>query len=343
MNQKLIDWSQSQFSDLPWRTNRSLYGTLVSEIMLQQTTVGTVVKHFERFLKQFPDINSLASASEDDVLLAWQGLGYYRRARSLHSAAKEIKKNFKGQIPLDYDVLITIKGIGPYTASALRSIGSNQTDLAVDANLERVLARFYALEVKKGPKLQKKIRELFLERKIVSNINELGPRKLNEALMDLGRRVCQARSAACEICPLKEECQGRMNPLKYPLVVSENQQSESFELHLLRCIIFKDDKILVYKKSKDEWLSGQYEIPTFNMWGQDEKLSQYPNIEFQYYDLLPSLKSGITKYKITNFVIWLDLNEFNKLAGKDNHYQWANLAQIHLSHTSLKCLSLLDK
>ncbi|MAZ49011.1 MAG: hypothetical protein CME65_10630 [Halobacteriovoraceae bacterium] len=342
MNQELIKWSQDHYSELPWRVERSLYGTLVSEIMLQQTTVGTVLKHYNRFLSQFPDIETLAQATQDEVMLAWQGLGYYRRARSLHAAAIEIHEKFEGKIPLEAQTLLSIKGIGPYTASALRAIGADIDDLAVDANLERVLARYYGLTDVKGIKLQKKIRELFDQRKIASMISELGSRALNEALMDLGRRICQARSAACEICPLKDNCQGRVSPYQYPSMANKSSSDESFELHLLRVVVRKGESLLVYKKNQEQWLSGQFEIPTFEVWGEDTNLRQYPKMKLENYDLLPWIKTGITKYKILNFIIEVDLNEFKLLGLKTVDFEWRKSQSIHLSTTSNKCLDLLD-
>ncbi len=344
MNKTLIEWSKKNYSELPWRTNRSLYGTLVSEIMLQQTTVGTVLKHFDRFMAAYPTVKTLAQASQEDVMKNWQGLGYYRRARSLHSAAIEICEKFNGEIPTDKEELLKIKGIGDYTASALRSIGANIPDLSVDANLERVLARYYAIEEHKGPKLQKKLRQLFENNEICQSIKSLGARNLNEALMDLGRRICQARTAACELCPLKENCQGRANPLMYPVVkASLVADSNYFDLHLLRLVLRKEGKVLVYKKRRDEWLSGQYEVPTFTLFSEDESLNQYPQLEFSNYDLLPWLKTGITKYRIMNFVMALSESEFNSLGLNLSEFSWKKVPDIHLSTGSLKAISLLDK
>ena len=158
---ELIHWSKSQYHHLPWRENRTMYRTLVSEIMLQQTTVGTVLNYFEKFLKQYPNIKSLAKSTEEEVCIAWKGLGYYRRARNLRLLAIQIEEKFKGNIPIDEMALMELKGIGPYTCNALISIGADREALAVDANLERVLARYYGLSDLKGLKLQKKLLNLY--------------------------------------------------------------------------------------------------------------------------------------------------------------------------------------
>ncbi|RPJ67810.1 MAG: A/G-specific adenine glycosylase, partial [Alphaproteobacteria bacterium] len=131
---KLIEWSNDQYSHLPWRSQRTLYRTLVSEIMLQQTTVGTVLNHFEKFLSEYPTIFDLAQTNEEQICISWKGLGYYRRARSLRSLAIQIVEQFKGEIPTDLASLLKLKGIGPYTANAIVAIGADLRGLAVDAN-----------------------------------------------------------------------------------------------------------------------------------------------------------------------------------------------------------------
>ena len=276
----LIKWSQKEFPHLPWRENRSLYRTLVSEIMLQQTTVGTVKNHFERFLKIYPGLESLASSTEEDLLVAWKGLGYYRRAKNLKKIAEALVNDHGGEFPADIETLQKIPGIGPYTANALVGIGMDKRALAVDANLERVIARLYGIQLPKGLKLQKEIARLFAEKKIFEA--RLSFRALNEALMDLGRTHCQARKVNCDLCPLKQNCQAfsSKKPLHYPVEGIE-KKADKHELHLLRVYVIKKDKVLVYRKDEKEWLSGQYEVPTFILDSTDKTLSQYPPVVFK--------------------------------------------------------------
>jgi A/G-specific adenine glycosylase len=314
---QLIKWSQTEFPSLPWRKNRSLYRTLVSEIMLQQTTVGTVKNHYDRFLLQFPDLQSLASASEHEMLVAWKGLGYYRRARNLKKIAEKLVSDYDGVFPKEREVLQEIPGIGPYTANALLSIGMDRPALSLDANLERVISRYIGIALPKGPKLHKEIQRQFEEGKIF-NDKKMSFRALNEALMDLGRTYCQARKATCELCPLNKECFAfnKARPLDFPLEDKTKVKAEEHELHLLRVFVKKKDKILVYKKEDSEWLSGQYEVPTFIIHSTDKKLNQYPLYEGKLPKNLPSYKSGITKYKITNFVMEMSESEVKKLTMK---------------------------
>ena len=321
---KLIQWSQKDFTDLPWRKKRTLYGTLVSEIMLQQTTVGTVKNHFEKFLQRFPDLQSLASASEEEVIVAWKGLGYYRRARNLKKISEHLVNEFKGKFPSTALELQKIPGIGPYTSHALIAIGKDGRGLAVDANLERVIARLYGLEFEKGPKLQKKILELFEADEIFSGFN-LSYRALNEALMDLGRTFCQARKASCELCPLKTDCHAFKikNQLSFPLEKSTGKKvSQEHELHLLRILIISKNKVLVYKKSETEWLSGQYELPTLVISSTDKNLKQYPQLETKLAEIeLKQFKTGITKYKIINSILICDQKELKQM-GFTGKLEW---------------------
>ncbi len=338
---ELISWSKREFSHLPWRQNRSLYTTLVSEIMLQQTTVGTVRNHFDRFLLIYPDVKSLAVSSEENLLIAWKGLGYYRRAKNLKKIADIIISEYQGKFPKKKDDLLKIPGIGPYTSSALISIGMDLPSLAVDANIERVVARLYCLKIEKGPKLQKEILRLFEEKEIFNEKN-ISYRDLNEALMDLGRTFCQARRATCELCPLKGDCVAfkKKSPLMFPIDKTVKSKSVEHELHLLRCFVFKKDKILAYKKNEKEWLSGQYEVPTFIIRSTDKKLSQYPELK-QSLDLadLKILKTGITKYKIENYLLKISEKEFKKMMFSRN-VEWLDLNEesSNFSTTVLKAL-----
>lgn len=340
----LITWSQSEFPHLPWRQNRSLYRTLVSEIMLQQTTVGTVKNHYDRFLKRFPTLESLASASEDELIVAWKGLGYYRRARNLKKIAEAIARDHAGHFPKQADELMNIPGIGPYTSNALVAIGMDRPALAVDANLERVIARLFGLKTEKGLKLQKEIQKLFMEGKLLKA--KVSYRALNEALMDLGRTYCQARKATCELCPLKKDCVAFSEgaPLNYPatsgLVV---KKAVEHELHLLRVFVIKKDKVLAYQKAKSEWLSGQYEVPTFILSTTDKTLKQYPHIKINHKPAF-SYKTGITKYKIQNSVLILSEKEFKTLKFPVKA-EWRSMMaeDSNFSTATLKALAKLSK
>jgi A/G-specific adenine glycosylase len=345
MFKKLITWSKDQYSHLPWRKERSLYRTLVSEIMLQQTTVGTVLNHFEKFIKTYPDLKSLAATNEEKILISWKGLGYYRRARNLRHIAIEIEKNFKGKIPTNEEDLLSLKGVGQYTAHAIMAMGSDKSALAVDANLERVLARYYGYTEIKGPKLQGKILEDFKAKKILTEMSKLSSRELNEAFMDLGRVICQKKKTWCHICVLSKSCKAFLSrePLSYP---RENlaKGNQKYELELLRVVVVDENKILVYAKKESEWLAGQWELPTFILSSGDENLTQYPKLkESKKFNNAPIIKTSITKYKISNRIIALNYSEFKKLTkGLNVKFEFKlNNQKLNLSTASLKALKFL--
>lgn len=343
----LLKWSRKNYRDLPWRKERTLYRTLVSEIMLQQTTVSTVLNHFERFLKQFPDIQTLAAASEEEMVMAWKGLGYYRRARSLLSAATEICERFEGEIPLGRDDLLSIKGIGPYTASAIMAIGADKPELALDANLERVLSRLYLFDQVKGLKLQKAIRKSYLQGEILTGLKKK-PRDFNEALMDLGRVFCQARKADCAICPLSSGCKAyqKGEALKYPvqpIKTKAQTKNDKHELTLLRVVVQKRGKILGTKKQTGQWLEGQIEVPTFILNTTDKKLKQYPSFKWRKAPKADfEFKTGITKYKINNLVVKMSEAEFKKkFGGQEASFYSIDAAKANLATSTIKILGRL--
>lgn len=344
MMNKLIDWSEKEFSWLPWRENRTLYGTLVSEIMLQQTTVSTVLNHFERFLQEYPDTFAVAMASDEQLTISWKGLGYYRRARNLKKACEYFCENYGGEIPLDHEALIKAPGIGEYTANALLSIGANQRALSLDANLERVLSRLYGVSIPKGPKLIKELTRLFKEGEICEEMKLAGPRAYNEALMDLGRNYCKANKAACELCPLSGNCAALKTgkPTDFPVKL-DSKKTQSYQLTLLRVVVQKNGKVLVYKKGTKEWLGGQYEIPTFILECEDARLEQYPKISFEDHHFLPEYKTLITKYKISNKLMYADEADLAKLNVDPSSYEWKSIADrsSNFSTATLKALAAL--
>jgi A/G-specific adenine glycosylase len=343
--ENLLKWSAAEYCELPWRKNRSLYRTLVSEIMLQQTTVGTVKNHFERFLTRFPDLKSLSTASEEELLIAWKGLGYYRRARNLKKIAEALQENHQGKFPRLALDLQKISGIGPYTANALIAIGMDKRALALDANLERVISRLFGLKSPKGLRLQNEIQEMFATQMIFNG--QYSPRALNEALMDLGRTYCQARKASCELCHLKKDCLAFKSgdPLQYPKGAQKQIAANKVEheVLLLRAFVIKKDKLLVYKKNENEWLSGQYEVPTFILESTDQKLSQYPLLKYRPSKKVLEYKTGITKYSLKNVLEQMTEKEFKALPFTRS-VEWRKISadESNFSTATLKGLAKLS-
>jgi A/G-specific adenine glycosylase len=210
----ILAWYTRGKRDLPWRRTRDPYAIWVSEIMLQQTRVETVVPFYERFLRRFPDAGSLARAREPALLAAWSGLGYYRRARNLHAAARAIVREHAGRVPETRDALLGLPGIGGYTAAAIASIAFGRAEAAVDGNVVRVLARIAGLRGRRdSTALKARVRE-------VAESLAPGPRTgdWTQALMELGATICLPRDPLCERCPAADACVARRSgdPDRFP-------------------------------------------------------------------------------------------------------------------------------
>ena len=210
----ILDWYRKHRRDLPWRRTRDPYAIWVSEVMLQQTRVEAAIPHYERFLARFPTLAALAGAQEADVLAAWSGLGYYRRARNLQSAAAEVVREHGGRVPEDPEALRSLPGVGVYTAAAIASVAYGRTAAAVDGNVIRVLARIHGLKGRRdAPSLR---------RGVESAARELAhgpdPGDWTQALMELGALVCLPREPRCGECPASRWCAARAsgNPSRYP-------------------------------------------------------------------------------------------------------------------------------
>ncbi|MCM8525729.1 MAG: hypothetical protein NE327_04375 [Lentisphaeraceae bacterium] len=330
--QELANWSEQEYSALPWRQNRTLYTTLVSEIMLQQTTVGTVLKRYDDFLKIFPDIQKLASASEEELRTSWQGLGYYRRAANLLKASINLSQS---GFPECEESLKEIPGIGSYTASAILAIGHDKPALAVDGNLKRVMSRYFLIDTPYEKGLDDDIRALLKNKEFHSILKNVGSRKINEALMDLGRTVCRVKNPLCLTCPLQKNCKALKKGTQEELPVRLKKATKLIPLKLSRYICIEDEKILLYKKVKGEWLENQWEVPTAIIKCDDDKLKQYPRFEIETPKIKP-LKTGITKYKIENFPISSCKKEIleNIPSYKSREMQFFDLKELPLISTA---------
>src|SRR5688572_25995201 len=200
MHEELVRWFDESQRPLPWRISTPPYDPYhvwISEIMLQQTQVETMLPYFERFIGRFPDVESLARASQEDVLGFWAGLGYYSRARNMMAAAQIMAKQHRGRIPAEYEALRALPGIGPYTAGAVLSIAFNKPYPVVDGNVRRVLSRVHGWKDEQPKRTWEAAERL---------VHQAPPRMVNQAVMELGATVCSFRSPRCLVCPLQPIC-----------------------------------------------------------------------------------------------------------------------------------------
>jgi A/G-specific adenine glycosylase len=255
-SKSLLEWYNLHARSLPWRGSRDPYVIWVSEIIFQQTRIEQGTGYYLRFVHRFPDVQSLAEASEDEVLRLWQGLGYYSRARNMLFTARHIMENLDGNFPSDFDQLLKLKGVGDYTASCIASICFGQKCAAVDGNVYRVLSRVYASEIPiDSPAGKAHFKQLAQQL-----ISPARPGDFNEALMDLGATVCKPRSPSCPICPLRGLCKAaELNtqnelPVKSPL----KKRKGSVMNYLL---FYSDNHIIIQKRTGKGIWNGLYQLP----------------------------------------------------------------------------------
>ena len=253
----MLAWYDKNKRDLPWRRDaHDPYRVWISETLLQQTQVATVIPYYERFLTRFPTVQALAIAPIDDVLKAWEGAGYYARARNLHRAAKEIVERFNGKIPQTVDELLTLPGIGRYTAGAVASIAFNQHAPIVDGNIIRVLCRYFNIE--KDAKKSETQKELWTLSESLIPRGHAGD--FNQSMMELGATVCTPRNPSCDKCPLKRTCAAKkLGVQKERPVKSEKKKIPHRQIGV--GVIWKNGKILIAKRLADAMLGGLWEFP----------------------------------------------------------------------------------
>jgi len=254
--ERLLAWLASNQRDLPWRRDRSPYSVLVSEIMLQQTQVSTVIPYYLRFMEAFPDLCTLAAAPLDRVLAQWRGLGYYARARSLHRAAIILCDEYEGVLPDDPAILRTLPGIGEYTAGAILSIAFGQDVPAVDANVARVLSRL--CDDPSDPRTPAGKRRLVELARALLPLGRTGA--FNEAMMELGALVCSSAAPRCELCPLAGDCLAleRGTIAQRPVTSSKKERPTRQYVCLLDQA---DGRVLLVRRLTHGLLGGLWELP----------------------------------------------------------------------------------
>lgn len=252
LRRKLHAWFKAQGRDLPWRRTQDAYAIMVSEFMLQQTTVTAVRPYFERWMKKFPTVADLAEADEQTVLSLWQGLGYYSRARNLHRAAKAIVEAHGGRVPRSVEALRSLPGVGGYTAAAVAAFAFDEVEPVIDANIARVLAR---LQDWRKP-IDDTAGRVFLEEAARDLLPKAGGCLHNSALMELGALICIARTPRCPICPVREECLAvspELLPVKRP-------RKEITHVTEERGFVFSGEKLWLEASSGPRW-RGMWVLP----------------------------------------------------------------------------------
>ncbi|HEY5730302.1 MAG TPA: A/G-specific adenine glycosylase [Anaerolineales bacterium] len=308
---RLLNWYNKNKRTLPWRGHPDAYAVWVSEIMLQQTRVEAVIPYFEKWMRLFPTIRVLAKASERDVLNAWEGLGYYSRARNLYKAAKIIVKDHGGILPRDGGQLIKLPGIGRYTAGAIASIAFGMDEPALDGNLKRVYARLFDISAPvdsaTGEKLLWDIAR--------DNLPNGKAGDFNQALMDLGATICVPKKPRCMICPLTGFCKARANGSQELRPVRMPKKETRHFVHAAGVIV-KRRRVLLARRASQRLLGGMWEFPNGRVNGNPARgvvkaLKSGYNLKVQRNETLGFVQHTYTHFRVTVHVFQCELLEMS--------------------------------
>ena len=302
----LLDWYAENRRDFPWRKSKNPYNIWLSEIILQQTRVQQGLPYYEKFIDHFPTVHALAAAPEEKVLKLWQGLGYYSRARNLHTSAQWVVKERKGVFPSSFKELLLLKGVGDYTASAIASICFEEPQAVVDGNVYRFLSRFFGIEMP----IDATGAHSFFKAKATELMQGVSPNSFNQAMMEFGALQCTPKLTACEICPFAQKCvafqQGKVQvfPIKAKIV----KVKKRYFNYLV--VTTPSQKTLVQqRKSKGIW-QNLYEFPLIETTGilEKEALIKHPDfIRWEKHKPLSFEKAYPTavKHLLTHQQLWI--------------------------------------
>ncbi|MBX9679514.1 MAG: A/G-specific adenine glycosylase [Gemmataceae bacterium] len=297
LRRRLLDWFAIHQRQLPWRANRDPYAIWISEVMLQQTQVATVIPYFQRFIKQFPNAAALASADEQEVLRAWEGLGYYRRARFLHLAAKKIVADHGGLFPEDPDSVRALPGFGRYTANAVLSQAFNAKLPILEANSRRVISRWAGIEG------NLKTREA--ETELWKWAEDLLPQKragdFNQAVMELGALICKPEGPRCGDCPVQKECFAFLHDAQ-DRIPAKSPRPLVTEVHELALVIRRDAQVLLVQRPLGGRWGSMWEFPRTEVTGDVEQaaadLLGSIGVQATLGSELAVIHHGVTRFKI---------------------------------------------
>jgi A/G-specific adenine glycosylase len=297
----LLSWYKTHARVLPWRGHPDPYAVWVSEIMLQQTRVDTVIPYFERWMAQFPTIHALAQASQQEVLSAWEGLGYYSRARNLHQAAQIVLQKHAGELPGELSALRKLPGIGKYTAAAIASIAFGLDEPALDGNIRRVLARLFNVSLPaRSPLGEQRLLELAGAHLPTGQAGDY-----NQALMDLGAMICTPREPACPACPLAELCQAKRLGLQAQRPLLETKGPIP-HYTVTAGVIERHGQVLITQRPPDGLLGGLWEFPGGKQLpGEDlqvclkREICEELGIDIQVGDSLGIYRHAYTHFRVT--------------------------------------------
>lgn len=330
-SKKLLNWYKHHKREMPWRGELDPYKIWVSEIMLQQTRVDQATPYFRNFISLFPTVVDLANADQQEVLKAWEGLGYYSRARNLHAAAKTVVEDYNGKLPESYSEIIKLKGIGPYTAAAVTSIAFGKPNAVMDGNVIRVLTRYYGIEEDtRKTKTRNEVQDLANDL-----IDEQAPGDFNQAMMELGSEVCTPSAPDCMNCPIQEGCiatkaaKTEVIPYKSP---SKKKPHYTIGVGIIER---EDGKILIALRPEDAMLGGLWEFPGGKQKEGEEiqqtverELHEELGVVVKAYDELMNLKHTYSHFSITMHAWFCKLISGEAKPKESQEIKWVEMSEL---------------
>jgi A/G-specific adenine glycosylase len=346
---RLRAWYRKHRRVLPWRESRDPYRVWVSEVMLQQTQVATVRDYFTRFVQRFPTIEALAAADEQDVFRAWEGLGYYRRARQMHAAAKTIVREHGGEFPSQVESIIRLPGIGRYTAGAIASIAFDRPAPILEANTERLYARLVAY--RGDPATSDGKRTLWAVAE--SLVPQKGAGEFNQALMELGSLICTPREPRCDACPVADLCAAHVRNLSDKIPPPKRRQ-EYESVHEAAVVVRKNGKLLLRQCGERERWAGLWDFPRVPVVRHNgetvesviaREVAERFGASIEPQEHLATIKHGVTRFRITLDCYAAKLHRQRTAQNGSNGLRWVLLEQLHqfpLSTTGRKIAKLIN-
>ena len=341
---ELLQWYRKNKRDLPWRRTKDPYAIWISEIMLQQTQVDTVIPYYEKFLKKFPTVEKLARSQEETVLSSWSGLGYYSRARNLHKAAKIILEEHNGQIPRKRDAILKLPGIGRYTAGAILSIAYNKKEPILDGNVIRVLTRLHAIQ--KDPEESEVKKELWERAGVFADTES--PGEMNQALMELGATVCLSDNPLCLLCPVQKKCMALEKGIASQLPAFEKKEA-SRKVLSVAVLIQKKNKFLIAKRPPARHLGEMWEFPQW----EGESLPDPKNLQkhfrqkigltLRWEKSLAPVRHSIMNRRITLTPILCSIEEGKSKKTHYTDFRWKTLRELKNLPTSSINYKITDR
>ncbi|MEX1010818.1 MAG: A/G-specific adenine glycosylase [Balneolaceae bacterium] len=328
----LLDWYSRNSRDLPWRSDPNPWAVWVSEIMLQQTRVDTVIPYFHRFMRKFPSVDALASAERIELMKAWEGLGYYSRGRNLQDSARVVVERFEGEIPNNRRDLLSLKGIGPYTVAAILSIAFNKPEAVVDGNVIRVFSRYYGIaEDVRKIKVRNQIEDLAMQ-----SLDRQQPGDFNQAVMDLGALICKPSSPDCSNCPIRTGCLAYRTASTDSIPYKSPKKRPPHHHIGVGVLLNSRKQMLISLRPEDSMLGGLWEFPGGKKFEHESiietverELKEELGVEVDVADKIMAIDHAYSHFSITLHAYWCTIRAGTVEPKSSDRLEWVSTTELH--------------